>query len=101
MATTEATVAATVPTAATTVHGSEVACIMFSVAPTVPLVVDCASRPFDRHTPQEVDGMPKVVLTHAVIDVQRWLTGKDERVADIGAVGTNVTDYVAADGSNN
>jgi hypothetical protein len=45
--------------------------------------------------------MPKVVLTHAIVDVQRWLTGKDERVADIGAVGTNVTDYVAADGSNN
>jgi hypothetical protein len=44
--------------------------------------------------------MPKVVLTHAVIDVERWLTGKEERAADIGAVGTNVTDYVAADGSN-
>jgi hypothetical protein len=45
--------------------------------------------------------MPKVVLTHAVIDVERWLKGKEERVADIGAVGTNVTDHVAADGSNN
>jgi hypothetical protein len=45
--------------------------------------------------------MPKVVLTHAVIDVERWLTGKEERAEDIGAVGTNVTDYVAADGSNN
>ena len=45
--------------------------------------------------------MPKVVLTHAVIDVERWLKGKEERAADIGAVGTNVTDHVAADGSNN
>jgi hypothetical protein len=44
--------------------------------------------------------MPKVVLTHAVIDVERWLKGKEERVAAMGAVGTNVTDYVAADGSN-
>jgi hypothetical protein len=45
--------------------------------------------------------MPKVVLTHAVIDVERWLKGKEERAAAIGAAGTNVTDYVAADGSNN
>jgi hypothetical protein len=45
--------------------------------------------------------MPKVVLTHSVVDVERWLKGKEERVADIGAAGTNVRDYVAADGSNN
>ena len=45
--------------------------------------------------------MPKVVLTHAVIDLERWLKGKEERKMDIGAVGANVTDHVAADGSNN
>jgi hypothetical protein len=45
--------------------------------------------------------MAKLVITHAVADVERWLTGKDERAAAIGAVGTNVTDHVAADGSNN
>ncbi|MGA7987824.1 MAG: hypothetical protein WCB51_05440 [Candidatus Dormiibacterota bacterium] len=45
--------------------------------------------------------MPKLVITHAVADVERWLKGKDERAAAIGAVGTNVTDHVAADGSNN
>jgi len=45
--------------------------------------------------------MPRMVLTHAVVDVERWLKGKAERAAAIGAVGTNVTDYVAADGSNN
>ena len=45
--------------------------------------------------------MPKVVLTHAVVDVERWLKGKEERAAAIEAAGTNVTDYVAADGSNN
>lgn len=45
--------------------------------------------------------MPKLVITHAVVDVERWLKGKAERAAAIGAAGTNVTDYVAADGSNN
>jgi hypothetical protein len=45
--------------------------------------------------------MPKLVMTHAVADVERWLKGKDERAAAIGAVATNVTDHVAADGSNN
>jgi len=44
--------------------------------------------------------MPRLVMTHAVVDVERWLKGKAERAAAIGAVGTNVTDHVAADGSN-
>jgi hypothetical protein len=46
--------------------------------------------------------MPKIVITHAVVDVERWLEGKAERAAAIGsASGSNVTDCVAADGSNN
>ena len=45
--------------------------------------------------------MPKMVMTHAVVDIERWLDGKAERAAAIGTFGTNVTDYVAADGSNN
>lgn len=46
--------------------------------------------------------MPKVVVTHAVEDVDRWLQGKDARAAAIeSGTGSNVTDYVAADGSNN
>jgi hypothetical protein len=45
--------------------------------------------------------MPKVVITHAVMDVERWLKGKAERAAVVGAYATNVTDHVAADGSNN
>ena len=45
--------------------------------------------------------MPKLVVTHAVVDVERWLQGKAERAAAIGTAGTNVTDYVAADGGNN
>jgi hypothetical protein len=43
-----------------------------------------------------------VVITHAVADVERWLKGKGERAAAIeSGTGSNVTDYVAGDGSNN
>jgi hypothetical protein len=48
--------------------------------------------------------MPRLVLTHAVVDVDRWLNGKAkaERAATIeSGSGSNVTDYVAHDGSNN
>ena len=45
--------------------------------------------------------MPKMVVTHAVVELERWLRGKDERVAIIGKYATDVTDHVAADGSNN
>ena len=42
----------------------------------------------------------KVVLTHAVQDVERWLSFKGERAAAIGGMGgSNVVDHVAADGS--
>lgn len=42
-----------------------------------------------------------MVMTHSVVDIDRWLQGKAERAAAIGTVGRNVTDYVADDGSNN
>ena len=46
--------------------------------------------------------MPKVIVTHAVEDIDRWLQGKDARAAEIGtAGGSNVVDHVAKDGSNN
>ena len=46
--------------------------------------------------------MPKLVITHAVEDLDRWLAGKSERAAAIeSGSGSNVTDFVAADGSNN
>lgn len=46
--------------------------------------------------------MPRVVITHAVVDIERWLKGKAARAAAIeSGSGTNVTDYVAHDGSNN
>ena len=46
--------------------------------------------------------MPKIVITHAVEDIDRWLAGKAERAAaiELGS-GSNVADYVAADGSPN
>ena len=46
--------------------------------------------------------MPKVVITHAVQDLDRWLQGKAERAAAIeSGTGSNVTDYVAQDGGSN
>ena len=44
--------------------------------------------------------MPKVVLTHGVVDIERWLQGKAERAAAITGFGSDVCDHVAADGSN-
>ncbi len=45
--------------------------------------------------------MPKMVVTHAVVEIDRWLQGKAERAEVIGKYATNVTDYVAGDGSSN
>ena len=46
--------------------------------------------------------MPRILITHDVQDVERWLQGKAGRAAAIeSGTGSNVTDYVAADGSNN
>jgi hypothetical protein len=44
--------------------------------------------------------MPKLVITHAVQNIDQWLAGKAEREALLGAAGRNVTDHVAMDGSN-
>jgi hypothetical protein len=46
--------------------------------------------------------MPKVVVTHNVADVEKWLSFKAERAESIraGLGGTEVQDYVAQDGSN-
>ena len=41
-----------------------------------------------------------MVITHEVVDIERWLAGKAERAAAIGSVGSDVTDHVALDGSN-
>jgi len=44
--------------------------------------------------------MPKMVMTHSVVEIERWLRGKEERAAVIGSYATDVTDFVAVDGSN-
>ena len=46
--------------------------------------------------------MARIVAVHVVQDIPRWLEGKAERAAAIeSGSGSNVTDFVAADGSNN
>ena len=42
--------------------------------------------------------MPRIVVTHAIQDVDRWLGGKAERAAALPGA-SNVTDLVALDGS--
>jgi len=69
---------------------------------TTKVVCDVSVRPNRRRTIAKGSRVPKVVVTHAVEDVDRWLQGKDARAAAIeSGTGSNVTDYVAADGSNN
>ena len=43
--------------------------------------------------------MPRIVITHAVQDVGRWLEGKTERAEALPGA-TDVTDLVAMDGSS-
>ncbi len=44
--------------------------------------------------------MPKMVITHNVADVDKWLGFKAERADAIGGLGgTNVVDHVAHDGT--
>ena len=43
--------------------------------------------------------MSRVVITHAVQDVNRWLAGKAERASALPGA-SNVTDLIAMDGSN-
>ena len=45
--------------------------------------------------------MPKMVITHNVVDVGNWLQYKAERAAAVAALGgSNAMDLVAFDGSN-
>ncbi len=42
-----------------------------------------------------------MIITHNVVDVDRWLSFKQERIESIGAMGGfDVVDHVAQDGSN-
>ena len=43
--------------------------------------------------------VPKLVITHKVVDVDKWLKGKSERAESIsGMGGSNVVDHVAQEG---
>lgn len=44
--------------------------------------------------------MPRIVITHAIQDRDRWLRGRTERAAALAGA-TGFTDLVALDGSNN
>jgi hypothetical protein len=44
--------------------------------------------------------MPKIVVTAAVKDVEAWLKFKPQLIAQLSAVASDGTSYVAADGSN-
>ncbi len=45
--------------------------------------------------------MPKMIITHGVVDVDNWLRFKSERADAIaGMGGANAVDHVAHDGSN-
>ncbi len=69
-----------------------------------------ASRARDRQCPSPLlerrirqrSFMSKMVITHKVEDVEKWLKGKVERAEAIAHLGgKNVVDHVASDGSNN
>ena len=45
--------------------------------------------------------MPRMVVTHGVVDVENWLSFKAERADSIAAIGgLNAVDLVAEDGSD-
>jgi hypothetical protein len=44
--------------------------------------------------------MPKIVATFQVVDVERWLSLKEENAAVVAPFATDVTTFVALDGSN-
>lgn len=43
--------------------------------------------------------MAKIVITHAVVEIDRWLEGKADRTAAISRYASGVTDHIALDGS--
>lgn len=44
--------------------------------------------------------MPRVIFTHRVRDRNQWASKHSERVAAFAAWGSNVVDYLGADGGN-
>jgi hypothetical protein len=44
--------------------------------------------------------MPRILFAHHVTDADHWVSKHSERVAAFAAWGSNVVDYVAADGGD-
>ena len=44
--------------------------------------------------------MSKMMISHAVSDVENWLARRPQRVADLAPFASEITDYVATDGSD-
>ena len=45
--------------------------------------------------------MTRLVLTHAVTDVENWLKYHEERVKHLSPFGSNIREHTAVDGSKN
>ncbi len=45
--------------------------------------------------------MPRIVITHPVEDVEKWVSHKDERAAFFADYGSDVVDFLPTDGSKN
>ena len=45
--------------------------------------------------------MPKIVINHAVADVENWLKYHAERVEQLSPFASHITEHVAMDGSKN
>jgi hypothetical protein len=51
-------------------------------------------------SPREEIHVPRIIGTHNVVDVDKWLSFKADRAGAVGAMGgSNVVDFVAQDGS--
>ena len=44
--------------------------------------------------------MPRITATFQVVDVERWLSLKEENAAIVAPFATDITTFVALDGSN-
>ena len=59
----------------------------------------CRPAPIRTRRSSKGDDMPKLIITHSVVDVDDLLKGKSERADAIGSMGgVNVVDHVAQDG---
>ena len=45
--------------------------------------------------------MPRITATFQVVDVERWLSLKEENAAIVAPFANDITTFVAIDGSNN